>query len=197
MLRGLNLISILVCGFLSGCMAALPITVSSDRPTRDLSDKQRSTLDFDFNLNDPAERQKALAKINHEIMGQSIAETPPGSQVSVVVDFDHRYTGTLLKGETNSIELMNCIGKEAVSGPNGQLQCKTSHVPFQSFKTSSMTSFSVIAPPRPDFALPDINQDSRAVTVADIVYKDGRHQRWGQPPEMGNSDHATGSAVVE
>ena len=94
--------------------------------------------------------------------------------------------GTVLRAEPEGVELMNCICKEVVPGPFGQSQCKTSHVPFQSFKTSTMTHFTIISPPPPDLALPDIDldMDTSEISVAEIVYKDGRRQRWGMPPEQ-------------
>ena len=191
MLRQLNPILLLVCCFLPGCMAANPTAVSSGSVASDSSDEQELTRDF--NLNDPAERQKTLARIDHELMRQIIADTPRGSQVSIVVDFDRQYTGTFLNGGAEGVELMNCIGREAVPGPDGQKQCKTSHVPFQSFKTSSMTRFMVISPPPPDFAAPDISKDTSGVSVAEIVYRDGRRQRLGKPPKPGRSDQGTDS----
>jgi hypothetical protein len=150
-------------------------------------------LTGDFDLNDPAERQRLLANIDHKVMGYAITNTPRGSQVSLVVDFDHQFRGTVLRADPNGVELMNCIGKEVVPGPNGRRQLKTSHVPFQSFKTSSMTHFTVISPPPPDFAPPDIDQDTSAVSIAEIVYKSGRRQRCGPPPERGESDQAADS----
>lgn len=162
---------------------------SSGSQASDASDEPQLTAEF--NLDDPAERQKVLASIDHELMGETIATTAIGSQVSIVVDFDRRFTGTLLSGNAQGAELLNCIGKEVVPGPDSQKQCKTSHVPFQSFKTSSLTSFLVLSPPPADFAPPDLKQDASGVTVAEIVYRDGRRQRWGKPPETGRSVEET------
>jgi hypothetical protein len=60
----------------------------------------------DFNLNDSAECQKTLAGMDHELMGQRIADTPRGSQVSIVVDLDRQFTGTFLSGGMAAAEIV-------------------------------------------------------------------------------------------
>ena len=73
------------------------------------------------------------------------------------------------------------------------MQCKTSHVPFQSLETSAMTHFVLIAPP-PDDASQHLAHQGDDVTVEAIVYKSGRRQRWGRPLEGDESIPTTDSA---
>jgi hypothetical protein len=79
---------------------------------------------------------------------------------------------------------MTCISQEVVSGPNGLRQSKTSHVPFQSFRTSNVTHFVVISPPPPGFPASNDDIDCTEYGVAEIVTKSGRRHRWGKPPEL-------------
>lgn len=164
-----------VCSFLPGCMTTMPFTDFPER--RDETSNDEHLLTHDFDLNDPVDRRQMLESLDHELIQQEIANTPAGSKVSIVVDFDQQFTGTVVTKTSNGVELMNCICKEAVPGLNGQRQCKTSHVPFQSFKTSAMTRFAVIATPAADFTPPDLHNNTGGVTVAEIIFKDGhRHQ---------------------
>ena len=175
--RQLNPIPLLVCCVLQGCMSAPLIALSTVSPVSDLSAESLSYNCFSFN--DVNERRNA--GIDDQVVGQILADTPPGSLVVVGnCNFDGHYQGTLLSGGAHGAKLMNCIGKEVVPGPGGQKQLKTSHVPFQTFKTSSLTRFEVISPPKPDFAPPDLSQDTRGLGIAEIVYKDGTRERWGQ-----------------
>lgn len=175
MRRQHNPILLLVCCLPLGCMSAHPIAVSTGSPARDLSAEPLATAGFSFH--DPDERR--TAGFDDQRAGQMIADTHPGSLVDVS-NLDGRYQGTLLSGGASGVQLMNCIGKEVVPGPEGQRQLKTSHVPFQTFKIASLTSFSVIAPPKPDFAPPDLSQETKGLAVADIVYQDGTRQRRGE-----------------
>ncbi len=137
-----------------------------------------------------------LAAHDREFSKELILKTPRGSQVSLVDEAGRRYIGTLLSADAKGIELMNSICRETVPGPNSQLQCKTSHVPFQSLETSSMTHFILISPP-PDDASQDLAYDSGDVTVEAIVYKSGRRQRWGRPREYGQTAPTTVPAEEE
>lgn len=181
--RQLNPILVLVCCLLPGCMSAPPIDLTARKPTTDVEIDSQSSSDFDFNLNDPTDGQRMLASIDRETLVQEIVQTAPGSLVRVVDEFDRSYTGTLLKGSADSVELMNCVTKEPVPSPGGQLQCKTSHFPMQSFQTSALNGFTAFSPPPPDFVAPDLTEDGSSITMAGIIYKDGRSQRWGQSPK--------------
>jgi len=168
-------ILLFVCSFLPGCMTIIPFTDWQGRRHETPDDMHQLTRDF--NLDDPVDRRKMSESLDHELMQLEIANTPVGSKVSIVVDFDQQFTGTVVNKNCDGVELMNCICKEAVPGLNGQRQCKTSHVPFQAFKTSAMTHFAVIAPPVANFAPPDLQDNAGVVSVAEIVFKDGhRHQ---------------------
>jgi|GEM_PF-3524956 len=200
MFRSCFSILLLWTSVLSGCqtIGSLPVSMLPSRITSSAVDDNQGDGAFDLNgagekktihnKKDKKDKQKALENIDHELVKQMIDEAPTNAQVCVVIDFDHQYCGILHKRNADNLELLNSVSKEAVPGPAGQKQCKTSHLPFQSFKIASITRFMVISPPAPGFISPDLTKDTRSVTLSEIVYKDGRHQRLGAPPE---SNHAS------
>lgn len=175
MRRQHNPLLLLVCCLPLGCMSTRPNAVATYSPARDVNADPVATTGFSFH--DPDERRKA--GFDDKRAGQLIAETSPGSLVDVS-NSDGRYQGTLLSGGASGVQLMNCIGREVVPGPDGQRQLKTSHVPVQTFQISSLTGFTVIAPPKPDFAPPDLSQETKGLAVAEIVYQDGTRQQRGE-----------------
>ena len=193
-------IVLLVCCFLPGCTNANSVAVVPKGAAAESTDARQLAGDFDFNLNGsttiPAEVQDTLARLDREFLKEQLLNTPRGSQVSLVDEAGRRYIGTLLSADAKGVELMNSVCRETVPGPNGQLQCKTSHVPIQSLETSSLTHFLLISPPAGD-ASQDLAYDSGDVTVEAIVYKSGRRQRWGRPLEGEESAPATASAEVQ
>lgn len=196
MLGGFYRIALVVCCFLPGCTHANSVAVAPKGAAAESTDARQSVGDFDFDLDGsitvPAEVQDTLARLDREFLKEQIVNTPRGSQVSLVDKSGHRYLGTLLSADAKGVELMNSVCRETVPGPNGQMQCKTSHVPIQSLETSSLTHFILISPPADD-ASQDLAYDSGDVTVDAIVYKSGRRQRWGRPREGEESAPATAS----
>jgi hypothetical protein len=182
--RQLNSILVLVCCFLPGCMSGPSLGLAARKPSSDVDIQQQQTSDFD--LNDTTGHQQLPTDIDYASLRQGIVKTPLGSHVRVS-DQHHSYTGTLLERGADRVVLMNSICKEAVPGPDGQMQCKTSHTPIQSFATSSVTGFTTFSPPPAGFVAPDINEDGSSVTVADIVYRDGHHERRDKPFELVSS----------
>jgi hypothetical protein len=179
-------IVLVVCCFLPGCTNANSVAVGPNGRAAESTDARQSAGDFDFDLDGsttvPAEVQDALAVVDREFLKEQLLNAPRGSQVSLVDESGRRYIGTLLSADAKGVELMNSICRETVPGPNGQMQCKTSHVPIQSLDTSSLTHFTLISPPTDD-ASQDLAYDSGDVTVEAIVYKSGRRQRWGRALE--------------
>lgn len=165
-----------VCS-LTGCVGINPVALTSARHLRALACDQHPGREFDMH-----NAREAIKTVDHQMMRESMQGTPLGSQVHFVDELDRRYLGTLVKVSPDEVELMNCICREVVAGPDGHKQCKTSHVPFQSLPTASMTQFLVVSPPSSDFAPPDAGFDSGDVSIEEIVYRSGRHQRWAQSP---------------
>ena len=197
MLGGFYRIVLLVCCFLPGCTNANSVAVVPKGAAAESTDARQLAGNFDFDLNGsstvPDEVQDSLARLDREFLKERLLNTPRGSQVNLVDEAGHRYLGTLLSADAKGVELMNSVCRETVPGPNGQMQCKTSHVPIQSLETSSLTHFILISPPADD-ASQDLAYDSGDVTVDAIVYKSGRRQRWGRPLEGEEPDPATDSA---
>ncbi len=176
MLR-IHCLNLFVVCLLSGCVGINPVAFTSARHLRALSSDQQQGRSFDLHKS-----REVIQAIDHQMMQVSMDETPHGSQVQIVDEQDRRYLGTLIKVSPDKVELMNCICREVVAGPDGLEQCKTSHVPFQSLPTATMTHFQVVSPPASDFVPPDDGFDSSDVSVEEIVYRSGRHQRWSHSP---------------
>lgn len=184
-------IPFLISTFLSGCMG---VDSSVGRSVSRLSGskiQRPRTPDFDFELLDrvDADGRLAMLPVDRQLLRELAAATPRGSQVRIADESDSRYfIGTLLHVTDEQVDLMNCVCREPVPAPDGRKQCKTSHVPFQSFKASSLTHFTVLAPPASDFPSPESELDTSEVCVTELVFKSGRHQRWGQPPKHNAAD---------
>ena len=123
-----------------------------------------------------------LASQEREFIREQIAGTARGSQVGVCDESGGRYSGTFLLAGPDRIEILNCISQEAIPGPDGQAQCKTSHIPFLTVETSAVTHFVTIAPPPPDFPATDEEIGGAEYSVAEIVNRSGVRQRWGKAP---------------
>ena len=110
------------------------------------------------------------ARVDRETMRAEIAGTRPGSLVEVIDHADRRLMGTLLSSEPHGIVLLNCICKDVIPAPEGQKQLRTSHRPFQSMVSESITNFRVMAsPPR------NWRADDRPGSTAEaVVLKSGR-----------------------
>lgn len=182
---------------LPGCMTASPMTALSTSSTIQQADKQPMKLDDEFNLHDPGDVQQAFALVHLELTRQTLSRIPPGSLVILGDESGRQFSGTMLRANADEIELLNSICKEPVPGPHGQKQCKTSHLPYQTFQLSNLKNFAVQAPPPPDFSAPTLEDDHSECTVESIVFKSGHRQRWGKPPTQDPSDQSAASAKVE
>ncbi len=146
-----------------------------------------STPDRSTASNDVIVDTKEFARLDNEFLLEQMINTPRGSQVGIHDKSGGRYTGTILRSTPDSIELMNCISQEAIPGPDGQQQCKTSHIPFQKIQTSAVTHFIAISPPPASFPASDEEIDGTEYSVAEIVNRSGQRQRWGRPPVQAES----------
>lgn len=185
MYRGLYWTPLVLCGFLSGCVTENSIVRRVDSPAVKIPGEH------ELDLENPAVVRGQIEVLDRELMKDLLVRTPAGSQVHLIDESDRRYMGTLLNANQEEVDLVNCVCRETVAGPDDQRQCKTSHVPFQSLKMSSLTRLEVIAPPPEDDAGRPLQFDSSDVTVDAIIFKSGRRQRWGLPqhsqPDDANS----------
>lgn len=181
-MRNLKWATLLLSCHLLGCLAVNPESIRTTPGRAAIGRTSDRTHEFD--LSSPAEAHAELAANNRENTEQLLLQTPPGAQVHLVDDLDRRYLGTLLSASPDELQLKNCICREVVAAPDGQQQCKTSHVPFQTLKTESLTHVTVVSPPSPNFESTDAD-DTSDVTVDTLVFKSGRRQRWGQPADPG------------
>lgn len=127
---------------------------------------------FDFDL-DGQEVSKEIADLDRPLLQQMARETKPGSHVRVIDESGVAYMGTLLQSNAHTIRLMNCICREVVAAPNGEQQCKTSHLPYLDFSPTTINGFTVLAPPTADFRPHDAEQDHSQVTVAEFIFRNG------------------------
>jgi hypothetical protein len=125
---------------------------------------------------------KEIASQEREFLREQISGTARGSQVGIYDESGGRYSGTVLYAGPDRMEMINGVSQEAIPGPDGLAQCKTSHIPFLTVETSAVTHFVTIAPPPPDFPATDAEIDGEEYSVAEIVNKSGARQRWGKAP---------------
>lgn len=201
MFRQMSLLLVL-CGCLVGCRSAPLLARWPGSEKRLLVDAVG--VDFDFNVNDtiepqptadtlrssfvmPEEIRQEIDSMERKFLQEQIVATARGSQVGVHDESGGRYSGTVLRAGPDRVDMMNCISQEVIPGPDGQKQCKTSHIPFLTVETSAVTHFVTIAPPPPDFPATDDEIDGTEYSVAEIVNRSGQRQRWGKPPVMGES----------
>lgn len=188
MLRQLSLCLVL-CGGLTGCQSAPSIANWSGHSDRNKSDNRLSINDLsEDNLRDLEGELflQAQSGAEREFRREQIAETTRGSQVGVYDETGGRYCGTVLHAGPDRLELMNCLSQEAIPGPDGQLQCKKSHIPFLTIESSTVIHFVTIAPPPPNFPKTDEEIAPSDYSVAEIVNRSGQRHRWGQAPEAGD-----------
>jgi hypothetical protein len=177
-------------GCLSGCMAAGRMDVAVDDLDLDIAEEYVAR-EYVFDTNLPPE--EILSGANAGSTRELLLKAPPGSQVIVYDDSNRSYMGTLLRADAETLELKSCVCKEVIPGPDGQQQCKTSFIPFQSLSMPSLTNFRLISWPQSSVA----SDDSGDLTVDAIVFKSGRRQTWGKPPEVAASKEQTGTASVD
>ena len=164
-------------------------------------------VDFDFNVNDtngskpkmdtlrssfdmPDEIRREIDCMERQFLREQFVATARGSQIGVFDESGGRYCGTVLHAGPDRLELMNCLSQEAIPGPDGQLQCKKSHIPFLTIETSAVIHFVTIAPPPPNFPKTDEEIDPSDYSVAEIVNRSGQRHRWGRVPVPANADEA-------
>lgn len=124
----------------------------------------------EFPLDNPAELQPTLTSLDRKTMESEIARTSRGSLVQVTDRADRRFMGTLLSSERQGVVLLNCIGKDVIAAPDGRKQVRTSHRPFQSIESESITAFRVMAPPAQNWRA----DDPRGSTAEAVVLKSDR-----------------------
>ena len=192
-------ILLLICLMQAGCMSLNSFTLGSNRFSE--NSNVENTLVRQSNLDAPAVPHVTLdgrfvtsSEFFREARQLEIANALVGSKVSISNEVGHQFHGTLFQKGQSSIVLMNCIGKETVAGPNAQAQCKTTHVPFQSFQISNVHHFGAHDPPTPEIAAQGIRYDSRDVNVDALIFMSGRRLRWNEQPDPSESDRDTSSA---
>lgn len=164
----------------TGCLSSAPTRSTSQNPA-----------------SDSADALPAVREIDRDLLRQMIAETPQGALVRLHADTPETFEGTFLKGNSEEVELMNCIARKPVPGPKGVLQLQTSHTPFQSFQTARLSGYSVSAPPPPGFVPPDLSEDGGVVTVMDVIYRDGHLQSATRRGSFERPDAPAGTASLK
>lgn len=127
----------------------------------------------------------------------TVDATLRGSEILIVDEFDRSYQGIFSSSSFDELELINCVSKETVPSRNGQLQHKTSYVPFQSFTFGSIKSFVVLSPPEEGYTLPAIQEEPAEFCFDDFVCESGRHLRRGNPLKCNPAPRGKNSTIVE
>lgn len=192
MLRSLCAISLICGSLLSGCFS-MPILLG----TGWLTDSAEEA--WVMSANDSVFGDPDLMPVMSTPEGTRalLLRAPRGSKVVVSInDARNHISGTLLRADDETVELMNCLSKEIVpGGPQGMMQCKTSHVPFQTLEMSSLLQLRYIAPPPPDFDAEAFTEEPGEHCVDAIVYKSGRRERFSSVPQ--SREPAAGTADLD
>lgn len=154
----------------------------------------QEALRLDFDSIYPTDSEEGLTSNSPAFTRELLLRTRPGAQVHLVDTMNRRYEGTLLRLDQKKVELMNCFWKETVPGPDGQQQCQTCHVPFQTLELSTLTHCNILARPSSDFAISD---DPCDLAVVAMVFKSGRQQQWGKPRGTDQPHQTSGSTKDE
>jgi hypothetical protein len=176
MLRPLTLLLLAAAPWLSGCMAFAPI-LPNDSSILAETARTGPTV---YGMDDFVADEPPLPDFSYELMryevDKTLSSTPCGSRIKVyVVPRGQRgFTGTLVRKTADEIELMNCIWIDAVPGPGGHAQVRTSHVPMRMIPLSEMVRIDVLDPPPPGFAPPDLDEDPYDIMIEKIVYRSGK-----------------------
>ena len=199
MVRELRLTLLFVSCCLPGCTAIDSIAVWPNGRFVKVNNEQ---LARGFNLTDDAEIEEAISQSNKEAIQQfqielvreDILKTRRGSIVYVKIGLGlcDDFKGTILSASPGRVELTNCVSREIINGPDGQRQCKTSHVPYKSLKTTDITRFYAVSPPTETSLRFDY--ETSDACVVEVVYKNGRRQHLGKPSERDILEQGTDTA---
>jgi hypothetical protein len=135
--------------------------------------------DLDIPWGFPDEVGEIDRELRLQILREEMKGAVPGSKVHIIDATGRTSLATLLTAGPDGVNVMNCLSRDAVPGPNGQQQCRTSHLPYQSFDIESLRRFQVLSPPSPDFVAPEVGGGGGDVTVAAVVFHSGARQTWG------------------
>lgn len=175
----------------SGCMAANWNAALVDDLDIELEHAEAEVArEYEFDRDLPAE--EILSGHSPEGTRELLLKTPPGSQVIVYDDSNRTYSGAVLRATPDTLELKSCLCKETIPGPNGQLQCKTSFIPFQTLSMPTLRRYVLVS--WPEQAASDETGD---LVIEEIIFMNGRRQRWGKPRAADPSDEQTGTATIE
>ena len=170
MVRYVTLLLTLAGGLLSGCVSLGSMAMTAPA---------LQSLD-DYPLDGSVEVDPELSKVSQELrlreVRHTLAETQCGSRIAVYrgVRGEQKFSGTLLKKSRHEIEIVNCIHREPVPGPDDRQQMQTSHVPIRSFKTTELVRVDVLDPPPADYVAPNLEECWDEMMVAKIIYRSGR-----------------------
>lgn len=104
-----------------------------------------------------------------------------GSQIGIVDQVNQRFIATLVSVEPDQVNVKNCLWTETVPGPNGKAQFKTNHLPFHSFKKTSMKSLDITHPPSSDLVASEHEGCCCDYVIDKFVMRSGRRQGWKVP----------------
>lgn len=199
MLRAFTLLLLAGASWLSGCTPLGPILNIESPPVAVHREPTVYGMD-DFEADEPL-----VPGASYDLMQldakETLSKTPCGSRIKVYVvpQGQRGFSGTLVRKTENEVELMNCIWRDIVTGPDGIRQARTSHVPMRVIPISEMIRVAVLDPPAPGFTPPDLDESPDDVLIEKIVYLSGKKstlypmtipQGWSldpdDPPEPGS-----------
>lgn len=170
----------LLGSLVAGCAAA-PDFAATEPSNEGVAHVQK-TGDTSFHLDVNNSTGEQYREIDHEVLRElvqvEVAEfAKPGARVAVTVGDGPDITGTVHKRTRDHLELYNCIARVPVPGPDGQMQCQTTHTPLQSIPIEKLTRLTQIEPPPKDYRAPESTDE---ITAIGVIFRDGHQQQWSR-----------------
>ena len=130
-----------------------------------------------------------------------LSKTPTGSYVHLIDKSNNKFMGVLLSADTKKVVLRNCLSRESVTNPDGQVQGQMSHVRLGSIMADSFTHMTVFSVPPREVDRSSLEEQTPDEAASEIVFASGLRQRLhgpsgtGQPAEQLLPQLAPGTQV--
>jgi len=118
-----------------------------------------------------------VSRDNHsaEDMVRAMKDIAAGSQIAFTDQSGNRYNALVSSTTSQRVNLRCCVEKETIKGRDGHEAHCLNILPISSWDIESITSFSFVAPPLPDFDASEFDSGCE-LCIEDVIYKSGRRQ---------------------
>ena len=118
-----------------------------------------------------------FSRDNHsaEEMVRAVKDIAAGSQIAFTDQLGNRYNALVSSTTSQRVNLRVCVQNEVIKRRDGHEANCLSILPISSWGVESISSFSVVAPPPPDFNAAEFDSGCE-LCIEDVIYKSGRRQ---------------------